>query len=366
MLLSTLATQNFRNTNGEIPLGGRLNILIGDNGQGKTNWLEAISVLATARSFRTARLQETIKFDSESAVVTGKVQISGEITRELRAVIETNLKQFAVNGKKESIQRYLGQLHAVVFNSDVLEVVRGGPEERRRFLDESIVAVHPPYSATVGDYARVLKQKNSLLQNARNRGFTVEKTAELLEPWNDQIASLSARIHRSRVRIVERLRDALVTDLFASEEVALSYASSLDGKGDLNNYQEATLERLRMRVQAELVAGHSLIGAHRDDMRITFDGRDLRKFGSAGQQRSAVLMLLLANIAVYNATRGEYPLFLLDDLDSELDHKRIGLLLEYLKDKTQTIATTSKEDFVQTFGSGASVFTIREGNAKAR
>ncbi len=366
MLLSSLATENFRNTNGKIMLGGSLNILVGDNGQGKTNWLEAISVLATARSFRTARLQETIKFDCESAVVTGNVQISGEITRELRAVIETNLKQFAVNGKKESIQRYLGQLHAVVFNSDVLEVVRGGPEERRRFLDESIIAVHPPYSATVADYARVLKQKNTLLQNARNRGFTVEKTAELLEPWNDQIAGLSTKIHRSRVRIVERLTEALVNRLFASEEVALAYVSSLEGKGDLDNYHEATLERLRMRVQAELVAGHSLIGAHRDDMRITFNGRDLRKFGSAGQQRSAMLMLLLANIAVYNATRGEYPLFLLDDLDSELDHKRIGLLLEYLKDKTQTIATTSKDDFVQNFGAGASVFTIREGTAKAQ
>ncbi len=366
MLLSRLATENFRNTNGEISFGSGLNILIGDNGQGKTNLLESISVLATTRSFRTARLQEKIRFDSEKAVIDGKVQVSGEITRELRAVIENNLKQFAINGKKESIRDYLGQLHAVVFNSGVLEVVRGGPEERRRFLDEAIIAVHPPYSATVADYSRVLRQKNTLLQNARNREYSIEKTSAMLEPWNDQIAALSAKIHRSRVRIVERLSEALVNRLFNSEEILLSYTSSLEGKGDLDNYQESMTERLRTRVQAELVSGHSLIGAHRDDLHITFDGRDLRKFGSAGQQRSSMLMLLLANIAVYNATRGEYPLFLLDDLDAELDYKRIGLILEYLDGKTQTIATTSKEGFVQNFAAAASVFTIESGTAKAR
>lgn len=110
---------------------------------------------------------------------------------------------------------------------------------------------------------------------------------------------------------------------------------------------------MSLRVQAEVVAGHALIGTHRDDMELKFDGHDIRKFGSAGQQRSALLLLQLANISVYNATRGEYPLFLIDDIDAELDYKRIGKLLEFLKDKTQTFVTTSKESLVEKFGSNA-------------
>ncbi len=110
--------------------------------------------------------------------------------------------------------------------------------------------------------------------------------------------------------------------------------------------------------QAELAAGYALIGTHRDDLDVLFDGHDLRKFGSSGQQRSALLLLQLANLSVYHSQHQEYPLFLLDDIDAELDYKRIGGLLEFLQDKTQTFVTTSKESFVEKFGGGAVIFTI--------
>ncbi len=366
MLLSSLRASVFRNLNGKINFGKDLNVLVGNNGHGKTNWLEAISILATTRSFRTTRLQETIRFDGERATIEGQVSISTDITRELRAVIENNVKQFSVNGKKESVQRYLGHLHTVVFTADELEVVRGGPDSRRRFLDEAIIAVHPPYSATASEFVRVTKQKNALLQNARAHEYSIDKTAELLEPWNAQLAALSTKIHRSRIRIVERLNEMLEKQLFGSEEVSIRYASALEGKGDLNEYEALITERLKLRVQAELIAGHALIGAHRDDLEVKFDGNDIRKYGSAGQQRSAFLLLLLANIAVYYATRNEYPLFLIDDIDAELDYKRIGQLLEYLQGKTQTIVTTSKESFVREFGDSADVFDIADGSPKHR
>lgn len=364
MLLESIEATNFRNISGKIDLGGSLNLLIGDNGQGKTNWLEAISILATTRSFRTARLQEAIRFDEEMAVIDGSVRVSGEITRGLRTLIEERVKQFAVNGKKETLSKYLGQLHAVVFTADELAVVRGGPEHRRRFLDDAITAVHPPYSATIAEYGRVIRQKNALLQKARDAEFSIEKTAELLLPWNEQLVKIGTKIHRSRVRIVERLNEVLEKRLFSSEEVAIRYASSFEGKGDLNDYEKLIEERLKTRVQAELVSGHSLIGPHRDDLDIEFDGRDIRKYGSSGQQRSAFLLLLLANIAVYFATRNEYPLFLIDDIDSELDHDRIGRLLEFLDGKTQTIVTTSKAIIAEEFGRGGRLFNVNSGVAK--
>jgi DNA replication and repair protein RecF len=365
MLLEELHVRDFRNLTGDIICGPGLNILIGDNGQGKTNYLEAIYVLATTRSFKTAKLQEAIRFGVDIATIRGRVRQSEDIHRDMQAALQGNTKTFLVNGKRESVHEYLGQLHAVVFNADELEIVRGQPDSRRRFLDGAIVAIHPPFVQTITDYNRVLKQKNSLLQSARDNDFGIDKTTELLEPWNAQITQLATKIHRSRVRIVQRLNEALERNLFGRENIEIRYVSSLEGKGDLGEYEVLIAERLNLRVQAETVAGHSLIGTHRDDLEILLDGHDIRKFGSAGQQRSALLMLQLANIQIYYAQRGEYPLFLLDDIDAELDYHRIGQLLEFLDGKTQTFVTTSKESFVEKFGRGATILTVSNGLSRA-
>lgn len=364
MLLESLEAINFRNVSGRIDLLPGLNLFTGVNGQGKTNWLEAIALLAAARSFRTARLQEVVHFEAESAVVHGSVRESPEIVRDLQVIITGNTKTLTVNGKKEATNRYLGQLYAVVFTADELEIVRGTPESRRRFLDDGIVGLHPPFVQVLADYNRVIRQKNSLLHSAGEQGLGLDAVTERLEPWNEQLATLAGRIHRGRVRYVERINEVLQKKLFGHEELTIEYVSGLAKHGDITEYEPLIAERLRVRVRAELAAGHALIGPHRDDLEIRFDGRDLRKFGSAGQQRSALLLLLLANIAVYYATRGEYPLFLIDDIDAELDYRRIGRLLEFLDGKTQTFVTTSKESFVDRFGGPARVFHVEVGRAE--
>jgi DNA replication and repair protein RecF len=364
MLLESLEARNFRNIEGKIPCGKNLNIIFGENGQGKTNWLEAIYLLATTKSFKTARLSEAVKFDEELAIIKGTVKQSAEIHRNLQVALQGNTKILTVNNKKETIQRFLGELHAIVFNSDELEIVRGTPEARRKFLDGGIVSIYPPFVQTLSDYNRVIRQKNSLLHSAQDNGFSLDKVAELLEPWNEQLIQLATRIHKARIRFVERLNEVLEKKLFGKEEITIRYASSLEGKGDLSDYAALLAERLNLRVQAELVSGYSLIGTHRDDLEVTFDGHDLRKFGSSGQQRSALLILQLANVSVFYEQHNEYPLFLLDDIDAELDYKRIGQLLEFLQDKTQTFVTTSKESFTEKFGAGAEIFTIENGRAK--
>ncbi|MBA2620210.1 MAG: DNA replication/repair protein RecF [Acidobacteria bacterium] len=361
MLLELLEAGNFRNLHGNMMCAPSLNIIFGENGQGKTNWLEAIYLLATTKSFKTARLQEAIKFDAELAIVRGTVHQGEDITRVLQVAVEGNTKSLSVNNKKETVQRFLGQLHAVVFNSDELEIVRGNPEARRKFLDGGIVSIYPPFVQTLTDYNRVIRQKNSLLQSAQTNEFSVEKTAELLQPWNEQLIALASRIHKARVRFVERLNAVLEKKLFGKEEISIRYASALEGKGNLNDYANLIAERLKLRVQAELVSGYALVGTHRDDLDILFDGHDLRKYGSSGQQRSALLVLQLANLQVYFSQHNEYPLFLLDDIDAELDYKRIGQLLEFLQDKTQTFVTTSKESFIERFGAAARVFDVSNG-----
>jgi len=364
MLLESLEAQNFRNLGGKIICGKGLNIISGENGQGKTNWLEAIYLLATTKSFKTAKLTETICFGEEIAVVRGTVRQSKEIRHDLQVFLQGNTKSLSINNKKESVQRYLGELHAVIFNSDELETVRGTPEARRKFLDGGIVSIYPPFVQTLADYNRVIRQKNSLLQSAQDNGFSIERVAELLEPWNEQLIQLATRIHKARIRYVERLNEVLEKKLFGKEEIQIRYASSLEGKGDLSDYAALLEERLKLRVQAELVSGHSLIGTHRDDLDILFDGHDLRKYGSSGQQRSALLILQLATVSVFFEQNQEYPLFLLDDIDAELDYRRIGQLLDFLKDKTQTFVTTSKESFIEKFGAGAQVYTIENGRVE--
>ncbi|MBV9242548.1 MAG: DNA replication and repair protein RecF [Acidobacteria bacterium] len=364
MLLESLTVNGFRNLSGTAGFVPGLNILTGENGQGKTNWLEAIAVLASVTSFRTARLAEAIRFGEEQASVAGNVRESPEIVRELRVAITPTTRAAFTNGKKEPVPRYLGQLNVVIFNSDELEVVRGAPDARRRFLDDGIVSLHPPFVQAFTDYNRVIRQKSSLLNQARDGEWPLDKVAEALQPWNEQLARLATKIHRGRVRFIERLNEVLHKHLFGREELSIAYRSSLEGKGDLNAYEELITERLNLRVQAEVVSGHALVGPHRDDMELTFDGHDLRKFGSAGQQRSALLLLQLANIAVFQATRGEYPLFLIDDIDAELDYERIGKLLDFLTDKTQTLITTSKDSLIEKFGSGARIFEVKNGAAK--
>ncbi len=361
MLLESLEVHNWRNLSGKIFWTPGLNIIYGDNGQGKTNWLEAIYLLATTKSFRTQRPQEAIRFGEDLAVVRGLVAQSANIHRELQVNIQGSTKSISVNGKREALTRYLGQLHTVAFTADELEVVRGAPEARRRFLDRGVISLHPSYVQTISDYSRVIKQKNRLLQDAADSEMSLAQVTEIIAPWNEQLIRLSAEIHRARIDYVEHLRSELQQRLFEREETTIRYASSLEGKGDLNDYEALIRERLEFRLQAEINAGYSLIGTHRDDLEILFDGRDLRTFGSSGQQRSALIILDLAAISVYYNRHREYPLFLIDDVDAELDRKRLNQLLEYLKGRTQTFITTSKESLVEQFVKQASVYLIKDG-----
>ena len=364
MFLKSIEVDQFRNLTGKIDFSSGVNILYGNNGQGKTNWLEAIQLLAHARSFRTRHLHEAVTFGQSHANVNGVVHHGDAIDRELRIALQRNTRQTFVNGKRESLARYLTQLHAVWFTADELEVVRGGPESRRNFLDRGVVSLHAPYAQTITDYGKVLKQKKRLLDQSSEMQVPLNQLADLLEPWNRQLIKLGAHIHRHRLRYVELLQEALEHSLFG-DSLSIRYVSSLEGKGDLTNYQELFTERLRLRMEAEMFAGACLIGPHRDDFEVRFRDRNLRSFGSAGQQRSALITLDLAAISVYHSKLKDYPIFLIDDVDAELDGIRIERLLEYLDGRTQTFVTTSKRNYFERFNQRANFYEVRDGQATA-
>jgi len=361
MLLESIAAHNFRNLSGEISWSPGFNLIHGNNGQGKTNWLEAIHTLARSKSFRTQHLQESIRFGEQSAEIKGCVTHGAEITRDLQITIRGNSKTISVNAKREPLARYLAQIHVVTFTADELEVVRGLPDARRRFLDRGVASLRPTYVQTIVDYNRVVKQKNRLLRDAVEQELGLPETEDLMAPWNQQLVSLAAQIHRARFDYVEKLNQVLERRVFGREEISLSYLSALEGKGDLADYEGLIAERLRLRLPAELAAGYALIGPHRDDLSVLFDGREMRVYGSSGQQRSALLLLDLATITLYNQGHHDYPLFLIDDVDAELDEKRIENLLEYLEGRCQTFITTSKKSHVGRFLSRAKLFEIEDG-----
>ena len=362
VFVKSIEIDRFRNLTGMIDWSNGINVLYGNNAQGKTNWLESIQVLAHARSFRTRHLHEAIAFGESNASVAGVVHRGDAIDRELRVAIQGNIRQTFVNGKRESMGRYLAQLHAVWFTSEELEVVRGGPEARRNFLDRGVIALHSSYAQTLADYGKVIKQKKRLLTQAAEEQIRLDQLRELIQPWNEQLISLGARIHCARNEYVDLLAEALEHGLF-DDALTIRYLSSMENKGDWSNYEQLMADRLHLRLEAEMFARACLIGPHRDDLDILFRGRILRSFGSAGQQRSALITLDLAAISVYYAKHHDYPIFLIDDVDAELDGSRIERLLEYLDGRTQTFVTTSKRSYFERFTGRANFYEVRDGKA---
>jgi DNA replication and repair protein RecF len=363
MILDALEVNNFRNLSGKIFWGPGLNIIHGNNGQGKTNWLEAIYTLSRTKSFRTQRLQESIRFGEKTASIEGQVSTGEDLHRDLRVTLKENTKSIWVNGKREQLARYLGLLQVFAFTADQLEVVRGMPEARRHFIDRGIASLRPAYVQTVSDYNKVLKQKNRILQDSSELERRLSETENLIAAWNEQVVTLGTEIHKARIEYTERLNSALERTLFEPAELQIRYSSSLESKGDLNDYEALLRQRLQLRLPAEVAAGRALIGPHRDDLGIQLGGREMRVYGSSGQQRSALLLLDLAAISVYNSWHDDYPLFLVDDVDAELDEKRIKRLLEYLEGRTQTFITTSKRSHVEGYLSKANVHEIVQGES---
>ena len=366
MLLAAIEATNFRNLSGRIKWGPRLNIIYGNNGQGKTNWLEAIYLLARTKSFRTQRLQEAIRFGEELAVVRGIVTTGQDLQRDLQVSLHDNSKTIFVNSKRETLARYLTQLQVFSFTAADLDVVRGLPEARRRFLDRGISSLKPAYLRTLADYNKVIKQKNRVLQLANENELGPEKVEDLLAPWNEQLVRLGLLIHQARTEYVDGLNAALERQLFERRDITTRYVSSLENKGDMSDYESLLRSRIALRMAAEVTAGHALIGPHRDDLEIHLDGREIRVYGSSGQQRSALLLLDLAAISLYNLASNNHPVFIIDDVDAELDEGRIRHLLEYLENRTQTFITTSKRSHVEEFFSRASVYEIEDGEVRSR
>jgi DNA replication and repair protein RecF len=307
-------------------------------------------------------LEDTIKAET-SALVRGTVK-RGNLDKDLQIQLTKTAKSFYINGKREIINHYLGQMDVVIFSAEELAIVRGEPSERRRFLDRGIVGLTPNYLKTLAEYNRILKQKNSLLKGAQEQNPT--SYYELLDVWNAQLVAQASIIHQARQDYVARLQKFLDQQFFSEKSITMIYQSGLAAHGltantSIEDYRWLLSQRLTLRREQEIAAGYALIGPHRDEVMILQQGQEISRFGSAGEQRSALITLDLAQMEVYNCAFEEYPIFLIDDIDAELDHRRISLLLDHVAEKMQVFVSTSKSEITLPYRRYSLCNQIRQG-----
>ncbi|HXG58064.1 MAG TPA: DNA replication and repair protein RecF [Thermoanaerobaculia bacterium] len=362
MILARIATEHFRNlAPGAIEFHPAANLIVGRNGQGKTNLLEAIYFLATSKSFRTTRLASLFRFGATTLFAGGAVVRDG-LERSISAGLEwgeTRKRVLLVNGERAALSAYVTALTVFAYSSARLAILRGAPEERRRFLDRGIASVDPSYLDTLARYGRVLRQRNALLQ----RIATGEATTSSLDLWDEEFVSAAAPVHRARAAYATELAATFGTIVAEHGYHVGGMTMTYRGAGD----EEALRAKLSQLRRAEIRARTSLAGPQRDTLEFLVDGRAAEEVLSGGEMKMIVLFLKFAKIALYRSRTGESPLFLLDDLDAELDHDILQRLLLRLPPATQVFATSAKERFLQGLEAGPHRrLVIESGRVTAR
>ena len=403
MHLRHLSLTNFRlYSRLEVDLPAQAILLYGDNAQGKTSLLEAIHVLATGRSSHTTSDRQLINWLASEEGLTPHARLAADVVRADRALhIDMVLllepartedgwrfrKQIKVNGAVVRATDLIGQIAVVMFLPDDVEIVGGGPANRRKYLDNALSQVDAEYARALDLYTDVLSQRNALLKQLAETGGSPDTGADQLIYWDEQLASAGAAItlrRHSMIAELERLADRLHRDLTRERHtLRLRYQPAFDADQPIGPvYQpslsldlpmqspEATFEQakksflkqLDARRKEELARGATLVGPHRDELRFIADEIDLGVYGSRGQQRTAVLALKLAEVHWMRSKINDWPILLLDEVLAELDAHRRSFLLTQINGANQSILTaTDPEMFTAEFRSQAKMVKVLRG-----
>jgi DNA replication and repair protein RecF len=342
MELQKFNAHRFRNLEGiDLTPGSGMNVIFGENAQGKTNLLEGIFILSTLRSFRTRHLSETLRFGEMDGLLQGTVHCS-QTKHQLGIALGEKQRQLMLNRKKVDTLQYIGVFNVFLFSYPLLEVIRGGPEERRKFLDRSISVSKPGYLPVLIQYHRSVKQKNALLQSAQRNEIGRKEAVEEIRSFNEQLLQHGMEIAKQRARYVAELEQLLKQrqEMFFEKEVQLSAGL----RSSFQAEEKVIRQNLDRVIDREIGYGSCLTGVHRDELLLTIQDRELRRYGSSGQHRAFLLLLLLAQLELYERWRQDSPVLLLDDLDSELDHRRIRAFLDAIKTRYQTFISSSRPE----------------------
>lgn len=335
MWIKKIKINNFRNYKmQEINLEKNINIFYGENAQGKTNIIESIFLCSMGKSFRAKKDNEMINLSEKNAIIEieyNKSDRDGKIKIELE-----NKKNIYVNGiKLKKLSELLGNINVVIFTPDDINILKGGPQNRRRFLDVMISQLKPNYMYNLNLYLKTLEQRNNYLRQIREEG----REETLLEIWDEKLSEYAINIYNYRKEFIEKIKNKIkiihneITE--EKENIEIEYITECTSK-------EKYLELLKQRRKLDIIKGFTTKGIHRDDFVIYINNKKLDVYGSQGQNRTAILSLKLSELNIIYDEIGEYPILLLDDFMSELDNKRRMHFLDKIKNIQVIITCTDK------------------------
>lgn len=351
MWINKIKINNFRNYNKEeIKLEKNINIFYGENAQGKTNIIESIFLCSMGKSFRAKKDREMILLDKEKAIIEVEFEKSdrkGKIKIEL-----SNKKSVYINGIKiKKLSELLGTLNVVIFTPDDINILKGGPQNRRRFLDIMISQLKPNYMYNLNLFLKTLEQRNNYLRQIREEN----KKEELLEIWDEKLAEYAINIYNYRKEFINKINNKIknIHDEITEnkEEIEIEYITECINK-------EEYLKLLKQRRKLDIIKGFTTKGIHRDDFVIYINKKRLDIYGSQGQHRTSILSLKLSELNIIEEEIGEKPVLLLDDFMSELDEKRRSHFLNKIE-KTQVIITCT--DKIDIENKNILIYNVKEG-----
>lgn len=358
MIIKNITSNGFRNLeNISFEPSDTMNVIFGNNAEGKTNLLEAIWLFCGAKSFRGAKDKEMLGFGREKAFNTCTFLVGGN--ENLSKIVIENKRRAEINGKKlDAASKLAGTFYAIVFSPLDLNLINEGPSVRRKFLDTAIGQIYPLYNETLREYMKALNQRNSVLRDIK---FHPE-IEELLEDFETSLARLNLKLLKYRQRYIENLKET-VFDIYSGissgkEELTVFYETKIKTEMSLEEVKKLYKECR----EKDIFTGNTSIGIHRDDIILYLDGKEIKSFGSQGQRRSAALSLKLAEAKVLKKITGEYPIALLDDVMSELDTKRQDFILNHIKE-WQVFITCCDPANISGFNEGK-VFKMSNGQLK--
>ena len=323
----------------DIKFNDKLNIIIGNNAQGKTNILEAIYFLSITKSFLSINDKNCMKKNEVFTKIEGNIR-TNKGKNILSLILNENGKKLEINDneiKKHS--DYIGNLKVIIFNPDNIRLIKDAPGNRRRFLNIEISQLYGKYINLLNEFNVVLKQRNEYLKIIKNNNYN-EIYFSIL---NEKFVELSYEIYKYRISFIDNLNKyigQIFKEISGFDGLYIKYIPSVDIL-DMDNFKTIMLNKLKDNYDRELIYGNSLYGPHRDDFSFKINENDLLLYGSQGQLKMAILALKLSEIDVFNEVSQEYPILLLDDLFSELDVSKRNNVISYLNRDIQTILTTT-------------------------
>jgi DNA replication and repair protein RecF len=360
MIIKNLQLKHFRNYEAlDINFNKKINIFVGNNAQGKTNIIESIYTLAITKSHRTHLDANLIQRDCKSSRVKGLIRKHGETDdSELEILFNCKGKKVSINKKPiRKISDYISYFNVIIFHPDDLDILKGSPSERRKFLNIEIGQLDNRYLAVLNNYNTILKNRNEYLKR-----ITIDKyDKNYLDIITDQLVNNAIKIYIYRKKFIDDINDAIRNvneKIKGFEALEVKYDTSIPIT-DAVQMKETLLNKYRSSLQREIIMSQTMIGPHRDDFIFFANEKNIKEFGSQGQQRMSVLCLKLAEIELFKEKKGEYPVLLLDDIFSELDSDKRHNIIKYLNKRMQImITTTDISDIEKSILKNASIFKV--------